>query len=138
MLLGNGNNSEKIGALKNGADNVLENSVTIEVLMAQIEALVRWYTELNHIEYKSGEIIYYGSLLLDLGRREVFIDGQEIWLPYKEYEILLYMLKNCWRILTFEKIYEAVWKEVYLDDKSVIFYHIGKLRWIETVYGVGY
>ena len=41
MLLGNGNNSEKIGALKNGADNVLENSVTIEVLMAQIEALVR-------------------------------------------------------------------------------------------------
>ena len=94
MLLGNGNNSEKIGALKNGADNVMENSVTIEVLMAQIEALVRRYTEQNHIDYKSSEIIYYGSLLLDLGRREVFIDGQEIWLPYKEYEILLYMLKN--------------------------------------------
>mgnify|MGYP002516495204 FL=1 len=65
-------------------------------------------------------------------------------MPYKEYEILLYMLKNRWRTLTSEQIYEAVWKEAYLDDKSIFFYRIGQLRrlmgegWIETVYGVGY
>lgn len=144
VLLGNGNNLNKITALKNGADNVLEKPFAFEVLLAQIEALLRRYTEFNHITYKNGEIICYGTLLLDMGRREVSIDGQEIILPYKEYEILLYMLKNRWRTLTSEQIYEAVWKEAYLDDKSIIFYHIGQLRrlmgegWIETVYGVDY
>ncbi len=143
-LLNDRNNSNKVAALKNGADNVLERPFTIEVLLAQIEALLRRYTELNHITSDNGEIICYGSLLLDIGRREVFIDGKEIILPHKEYEILFYMLKNRWRTLTFEQIYEAVWKDTYLDDKSVIFYHIGQLRrligegWIETVYGIGY
>lgn len=143
-LLSDRNNSNKVSALKNGADNVIERPFAIEVLLAQIEALLRRYTELNHIAYDNGEIICYGSLLLDMGRREVFIAGKDILLPNKEYEILLYMLKNRWRTLTSEQIYEAVWKDTYLDDKSVIFYHMGQLRrligegWIETVYGVGY
>lgn len=139
-LLSERSNSDKVAALKNGADNVLERPFTIEVLLAQIEALLRRYTELNHMTSDNGEIICYGSLLLDIGRREVFLDGKKISLPHKEYDILLYMLKT----LTFEQIYEAVWKDTYLDDRSVIFYHIGQLRrligegWIETVYGVGY
>ncbi len=144
VLLSDRSNSNKVSALKSGADNVLEKPFTIEVLLAQIEALLRRYTELNHITCENSEIICYGSLLLDMGRREAFIDGKEILLPHKEYEILLYMLKNRWRTLTFEQIYEAVWKDTYLNDKSVIFYHMGQLRrlmgegWIETVYGVGY
>ncbi len=72
-LLNDKNNSNKVAALKNGADNVLERPFTIEVLLAQIEALLRRYTELNHITSDNGEIICYGSLLLDIGRREVFI-----------------------------------------------------------------
>ena len=99
----------------------MEKPFTIEILAAQIEALLRRYTEPNHITYKDGEIICYGNPLLDMGRREVFIDDQAIMLPYKEYKILLYMLKNRWRTLTFEQIYEAIWKETYLDDKSVRF-----------------
>ena len=144
VLMGDAGNAGKVAALKSGADNVLEKPFSMEILLAQMEALLRRYTELNQATHDSGEIICYGNLLLDMGRREVFIDGQEILLPHKEYEILLYMLQNRWRTLTSEQIYEAVWKDAYLDDKAVIFYHIGQLRrllgdgWIETVYGVGY
>lgn len=123
-LLNDRNNSNKVAALKNGADNVLERPFTIEVLLAQIEALLRRYTELNHITSDNGEIICYGSLLLDIGRREVFIDGKEIILPHKEYEILFYMLKNRWRTLTFEQIYEAVWKDTYSHAYKLVFEYI--------------
>lgn len=144
VLLDKARVSDKVSVLKKGADNILEKPCPTEMLLAQMEALLRRYTELNHITYNGGDIICYGGLVLDIGRREVSIDGKEILLPCKEYEILLYMLKNRWRTLTSEQIYEAVWKEAYLDDKSVIFYHMGQLRrlmgegWIETVYGVGY
>lgn len=46
--------------------------------------------------------------------------------------------------MTFKQIYETIWKDHYLEDKSIIFYHIGQLRrllgsgWIENVHGVGY
>ena len=116
VLLEDAENSDKVSALKKGADNVLEKPFSMEILLAQIEALLRRYTELNHITYGGGEIICYDSLLLDMGRREVSIDGKGIILPHKEYEILLYMLKNRWRTLTSEQIYEAVWKEAYLGD----------------------
>ena len=144
VFLENASNSDKILALKSGADNVVTQSDTIEMLFAQMETLFRRCTELNHIIPSNSDFICYDKLMLDTGRRVVFIDGEEIYLPYKEYEILLYMLKNRCRTLTFKQIYETIWKDYYFEDKSIVFYHIGQLRrllgsgWIENVHGVGY
>lgn len=136
--------SDKVLMLKSGADDVLEKTFVMEECIARMKALMRRYTELNHIVQNNGDIISYNKLLIDTGRRCISIDGKEISVPRKEYDILLYMLKNRWHILTYEQIYEAVWKDVYLGDRSIIFYHIGKLRkkigngWIESVRGIGY
>lgn len=143
-LLESGSDLEMISALESGADAAVKKTIDIKILFAQMNALLRRYTELNHLSQICDDILCYDDLLLDSGRRVVLIGGKEIPLPHKEYEILLYMLKNRWRALTYEQIYETVWKEIFLGDKSVVFYHMGQLRrllgngWIESVRGVGY
>jgi len=143
-LLEDGSVSDKVLLLKSGADDVLDKSFAMEECIARIKSLVRRYTELNHIIKNEKDIICYENLLIDTGRRCISINGKEISLPRKEYDILLYMLKNRSQTLTYEQIYEAVWKDVYLGDRSIIFYHMGELRrrigsgWIESVRGIGY
>lgn len=74
------------------------------------------------------------------------VNGKEIALTPKEYGILEFLMKNRRQIMTYEQIYETVWKEVYLgdSDKEAVFYQIGQLRRkigkerIESVYGTGY
>uniref|UniRef100_UPI002A81B4C8 winged helix-turn-helix domain-containing protein n=1 Tax=Hungatella effluvii TaxID=1096246 RepID=UPI002A81B4C8 len=83
-------------------------------------------------------------ILLDTANRIVSVSGENITLTRKEYEILLYLLTHRRQVLTFEQIYNAVWKDVFIGDNSVIFFHVAQLRkklggnWIENVYGVGY
>lgn len=144
VLLKSHDVSERILALKMGADDVLVKPFIMEEYFVRIETLLRRYTELNHMEQEENFLLCYEKLMLDTGRRIASINGREIRLPGKEYDILLYLLRNRRRILTFEQIYEKVWKERYFGDKSVIFYHIGNLRrligkeWIKNVPGVGY
>lgn len=144
VLLKNHDVSKRILALKMGADDVLVKPFIMEEYFVRIESLLRRYTELNHMKQEENFLLCYEKLMLDTGRRIVSIDGREILLPCKEYGILLYLLQNRRRILTFEQIYEEVWKEQYFGDKSIIFYHIGNLRrligkeWIKNVPGVGY
>lgn len=135
---------DKVLALETGADDVLERPFAMEEFYARIQALLRRYMELNHISQGDTDIICLGRLLVDTGRRTIFMDGEKISLPRKEYDILVYMIKNRYRILTHEQIYEAVWKDVFSGDKSLIFYHMSQLRkqigegWIESVHGIGY
>mgnify|MGYP005893645307 CR=1 FL=1 len=82
---------------------------------------------------------------MDTARRRVSVKGKEVTLTRKEYDILLYFLKNRNRVLTYEQIYTAVWKEEYYGDNATIFYHVGNLRrkvqaadWITSTYGIGY
>lgn len=144
VLAENPSISEKVMALENGADDILEKPFAFEECLARIRALIRRYTDLNHVIQSGGEIICYDGLALDTGRRAVFINGKELLMPRKEYDILLYMLKNRWRTLTHEQLYEAVWKEIFSGDKSLVFFHMGQLRkllgegWIENVHGIGY
>ena len=136
--------ADKVAALKCGADDFLSKPFDLEECLARAQALMRRYTQLNHIIGRSYALVSYGDLFLDTARRQVSIGNEKVILTRKEYDILLYFLKNRNRVLTFEQIYNAVWHEEYLMDNSTIFYHVGNLRkklkadWIESRYGVGY
>ena len=84
------------------------------------------------------------DVLLDTARRRVLVGDKNVNLTRKEYDRLLYFIKNSSCVLTFEQIYNAVWHEEYLMDNSTIFYYVGNLRkkikvdWIESVYDVFY
>lgn len=136
--------ADKVAALKCGADDFLSKPFDLEECLARAQALMRRYTQLNHITGRNYALVSHGDLMLDTARRQVSIGNEKVILTRKEYDILLYFLKNRNRVLTFEQIYNAVWNEEYLMDNSTIFYHVGNLRkklkadWIESRYGVGY
>lgn len=145
ILSENSSTSDQVAALQNGADDYLEKPYSLEICLAKAQALLRRYTELNHIAERGYAVVCHENLLLDTARRIVSFNGNEIALSRKEYEILLYLMRNKNRVLTYEQIYEAVWKDTYLNDNATIFYQIGQLRrklgnagLIESVHGVGY
>lgn len=136
---------EKVLALNNGADDFLAKPYEPDEYLARTQALLRRYTELNHIAERGYAVVCHEQLLLDTARRTVWFNGEEIKLSRKEYDLLLYLLHHKNRVLTYEQIYEAVWNDAYLNDKSTIFYQVGQLRrklgsaeLIESVHGVGY
>lgn len=136
--------ADKVAAFKMGADDFLHKPYDLEECLARAQALMRRYIQLNHITERGYALVSHGNLILDTARRRVVVGDKNVDLTRKEYDILLYFIKNRNRILTFEQIYNAVWKEEYLFENSTIFYHVGNLRkklesdWIESKYGVGY
>lgn len=136
---------ERVSALNHGADDFLAKPYELDEYLAKAQALLRRYTELNHIAERGYAFVSHDKLLLDTARRTVVVDGQEVSLSKKEYGILHYLLKHRNRVLTYEQIYEAVWEDIYLRDNSTIFFQIGQLRrklgdpeLIQSVHGVGY
>lgn len=95
------------------------------------------------------EIIYCGTLSIDLRLRRVSQDGKEIALTPKEFDILCFLARNRGEVFTKEQIYQAVWENDYLLDDSNIMAFIRKLRkkiepnpdspeYILTIWGIGY
>lgn len=136
--------AERVLAMKYGADDVLNKPYDLEECLIRAQILMQRYTEHHKIGGRNYAIVDSAELLLDTAARKVSIAGKEIKLTRKEYDILLYMLMHRKQVLSFEQIYNAVWKEVFIADNSIIFFHVSRLRkkigerWIENVYGVGY
>lgn len=90
-----------------------------------------------------------GELVIDLRKRTVTKNGEEIFLTPKEFDVLYFLFENRGDVFTKEQIYSAVWKEEYLLSESNIMAFIRKLRkkietepdnpkYILTIWGVGY
>ena len=67
------------------------------------------------------------DIRLDTARKRVSVLGRDIELTKKEYEILRYMLTHRKQILTSERIYNVVWKAVFLGDNAIIFFRVAQL-----------
>ncbi|MDD3395356.1 MAG: response regulator transcription factor, partial [Anaerotignum sp.] len=119
---------ERVTALNTGADDVLAKPYEPEECLARAQALLRRYTELNHISERGYAFVSHDKLLLDTSRRTVVVEGREVALSKKEYDILHYLLKHRNRVLTYEQIYETVWKDIYMEDNNNIFFQVCKLR----------
>ena len=95
------------------------------------------------------DVIEIGDLIIRPKERRVLRNNQEVSLTPKEYDILLFLVKNRGEVLTKEQIYQAVWDSEYLLDDSNIMAFIRKLRkkiepnpdspiYILTIWGIGY
>ena len=92
------------------------------------------------------DVISAGGIELDKAAHQVKIDGQEIELSYKEFELLAYFLENQGIALSREKILNNVWNYDYFGDARTIDTHVKKLRsklgekgeMIKTIWGMGY
>lgn len=141
---------EEISALNAGADAYLpiEGPLDQELCLAHASALMRRYLSANTKEAASIQIAGFG-LKLNLGIRKAFLNGENLRLTPKQFDILQLLVDRVGEIVTKEELFEIAWKgnyDIYADD--TIKYHIRELRkklgqhgmahLIETAWGVGY
>lgn len=139
---------DKIRGLGLGADDYIEKPFSPSVLVARIKANIAQYRRLSGPERKPAEI-NIGGVRINTETRRVFVDGREIELKNKEYELLLFLMLHVDMVFDRETLYEKVWGLEAMGDNATVAVHINRLRekieknpseprHIETVWGAGY
>lgn len=149
LLSSSKNQDEHIRAFKVGADIVLDKeSVSLEYLLAQAEALMRRYALPHDSKSWAYTLVFGKDLLIEPERRKATLQGRPLDLSRKEFDMLLFLASNAGRVLQREQIYSNVWSdENSYDVDASVRNRIYELRrklnvqgktYIETVWGVGY
>ena len=140
---------DKIKGLGMGADNYITKPFSPNVLVARIKANLAQYDRLKNTEKQEKAQIQMGNILLQQDSRRVFVDGTEVELKNKEYELLLFLMSNADIVFSRETLYERIWGYEAMGDNATVAVHINRLRekieknpsqprYIQTVWGAGY
>lgn len=141
---------DKIRGLGLGADDYLTKPFSPNEMVARVKAHISRYEKLigTGRRNKHAELVIRG-LVINLDARRVELNGEEIFLTTKEYDLLLFLAQNPDHVFSKEALLERVWGMDYFGDSATITVHIGKIRdkiekdknseqFIETIWGVGY
>ena len=102
-----------------GADDYISKPFSLREVTARVKAVLR-RTKQEETPERQPEQIAYKSLVLDIGKKKVSIDGAEAPLTKKEFEILLLLLQNKGRVFSREDILHRIWSdEVYVLDRTI-------------------
>lgn len=130
--------SDRVKGLKLGAEDYISKPFALEELLARIETVLRRYN-------KTEKVLVAGDIKIDTMARRVYKNGVEVLLSVKEYELLLFFIRNKNIALYRETIFEQVWEESYFGNTRTIDLHVQRLKKkldlgnrIEAVYKVGY
>ena len=140
MLTAKSDESSELNGFECGADEYIAKPFSPKILTARVDALIRR----SYID--SSEVTDVGGIIIDKAAHIVKIDGQEIDLSFKEFELLTYFVDNKGLALSREKILNNVWNYDYFGDARTIDTHVKKLRkklgdkgdYIKTIWGMGY
>ena len=128
----------RVRGLRLGAEDYIVKPFDLEELLARIETVLRRYNKVS-------SVLTAGKISVDINTRIVTLRGEEVFLSAKEFDLLLYLIRNKNIALWRERIYEEVWKEPYYGGTRTVDLHIGRLRKkldmgdaIENIYKVGY
>lgn len=140
MLTARGEENDELFGFDLGVDEYISKPFSFKILVARIDALLkRCYPH-------SEEIKEFDGIKIDPIAHVVLLDGKDLELSMKEFELLKYLTDNIGVALSREKILNAVWNYDYFGDSRTIDSHVKKLRkklgkkgsHIETVRGLGY
>ena len=140
MLTARTEETDELKGFEYGADEYISKPFSPKILVARVEAILR------RSGVNQDEVVRVGGIEVDKSAHSVKIDGKEIELSFKEYELLLYFIENKGIALSREKILNNVWNYDYFGDARTIDTHVKKLRakmgtkgdYIKTVWGMGY
>ena len=141
MLTARSDERDELQGFQLGVDEYISKPFSPKILVARIEAILR---RTNQLE--SNEIISCGGIQVNKAAHQVLIDGRQVDLSYKEFELLVYFIENKGIALSREKILNNVWNYDYFGDARTIDTHVKKLRskmgekgdMIKTIWGMGY
>lgn len=141
MLTAKGDERDELQGFELGVDEYITKPFSPKILVARVEAILRRANLLV-----SEDVISAGGIELNKAAHQVQIDGKDIELSYKEFELLAYFMENQGIALSREKILNNVWNYDYFGDARTIDTHVKKLRnklgdkgeLIKTIWGMGY
>lgn len=142
MLTAKCDESDELIGFELGVDEYVTKPFSPKILVARAEAILR-RTNVIGQEAVTKES---GGIILDKTAHQVSVDGVEIELSFKEFELLAYFMENKGIALSREKILNGVWGYDYFGDARTVDTHVKKLRsklgdkgnYIKTVWGMGY
>jgi two-component system alkaline phosphatase synthesis response regulator PhoP len=134
---------DRIIGLELGADDYVSKPFSVRELCARVKALLR---RTHRPDNQSQPVLTYKKLALDNTNYKAYIDGEEIKLTLKEFELLGLLMMSGAQVLTRDIILNKVWGYDYFGETRTVDVHITNLRKklgeygerIETVRGVGY
>lgn len=141
MLTAKSDEQDELQGFELGVDEYITKPFSPRILVARVEAILRRTNLLT-----SEDIIQTGGIELNKAAHQVKIDGRNVELSYKEFELLAYFMENQGIALSREKILNHVWNYDYFGDARTIDTHVKKLRnklgkkgeMIRTIWGMGY
>ena len=140
MLTARSEERDELQGFSLGVDEYISKPFSPKILVARVDAILR------RSNVVSTENMSVGGICIDKAAHQVTIDGREIELSYKEFELLSYFIENQGIALSREKILNNVWNYDYFGDARTIDTHVKKLRstmgdkgdYIQTIWGMGY
>ena len=141
MLTARGEERDELQGFELGVDEYISKPFSPKILVARVEAILRRTNAISQ-----DKLLQVNGIEIDKSAHIVRIDGKEIELSFKEFELLTYFMENQGIALSREKILNNVWNYDYFGDARTIDTHVKKLRakigkkgeYIKTIWGVGY
>jgi len=139
---------DAVVGLEVGADDYVTKPFRLRELIARVRASLR-RVPAGDEDIAAPDVIEVGDVRLDIGRHEVYVRGEAVALPLKEFELLELLMANAGRVLTRDVLIDRVWGPNYFGDTKTLDVHVKRLRSkiesdptnparIITVRGVGY
>lgn len=142
MLTARTDERDELQGFELGVDEYISKPFSPKILVARIEAILR-----RTSQFEKNEVLTCGCIQVDKAAHRVVIEGKNVDLSYKEFELLTYFMENKGIALSREKILNNVWNYDYFGDARTIDTHVKKLRsklgekggeMIKTIWGMGY
>ena len=149
LLTARAEESDRLIGLRRGADDYVVKPFSPAELVARVEAVLRRAARGGADDGGDLEPIVHGPLRIDQAARSVTLDGEELALTQREYELLRFLAARPGRVFSRDQLMEEVWGYDFYTDTSTVTVHVRRLRaklepdpahprFIETVWGVGY
>ncbi|MFN3708768.1 response regulator [Microcella sp.] len=146
MLTAKDSEVDIVVGLELGADDYVTKPYSTRELLARIRAVLRRRVEEDDID---DSVLEAGIVRMDIDRHQVMVDGREVAMPLKEFELLELLLRNAGRVLTRGQLIDRVWGADYFGDTKTLDVHVKRIRskiepdpsnprMLVTVRGLGY
>ena len=149
MLTAKGDDMDKIIGLEYGADDYITKPFNILEVKARIKARLRRNTRSDESRESRANVIEKKGLKIETDSRRVYINGNEVSLTAKEFELVLLLVSNPNKVYSRDELLKEIWGATYPGDARTVDVHVRRLRekieahpadpeYIHTKWGVGY